>query len=182
MTVLDRLWREVEARSTNTEGYVVEIIDGKVIMTPQSPVRSNTIRNVTRQAERILGEQVPLVVDVAIDFPGETSSAPDITILDEGAQPRGKRYTCLDVIAAVEIVSTESDDNDYVTKVATYSRFGIETYLILDPFKKLCTLYEGSGATGYRRKTEYPYGAAVDLKLSDGREFTLDTSGLPVED
>ncbi|MCI3931334.1 Uma2 family endonuclease [Streptomyces sp. AN091965] len=180
MTVLDRLWRDVEAQ-TNIEGFVVEIIDGKVIMTPQSPAQSNTILNVVMQAHTIL-RGAPIVFDVGIDFPGETSTAPDITILDEDAEPRGKRYICQDVIAAIEVVSTESDDNDYVTKVAKYSRFGIETYLILDPFKKLCTLYEGSGATGYRKKTEYPYGATVDLALSDGRKFSLDTSGFPVED
>ncbi|MEI5099354.1 Uma2 family endonuclease [Streptomyces sp. PmtG] len=180
MTVLDRLWREVEAR-THIEGSVVEIIDGKVIMTPQGPVQSDTIYDVMTQARGALGK-MPIVFAVAIDFPGKTSLAPDITILDVGAQPHGKRYVFVDVLAAVEIVSTESDDNDYVTKVAKYSRFGIETYLILDPFKQLCTLYEGSSGTGYRKKTEHPYGASIDLKLSDGRTFTLDTSGFPVED
>ncbi|MEU2389726.1 Uma2 family endonuclease [Streptomyces sp. NPDC007369] len=180
MTVLDRLWRDVEAQ-TSIEGYVVEIIDGKVIMTPQSPAQSNTIRSVIRQAERALGEDVPLVFDVGIDFPGETSLAPDVAILDLDAQPRGKRYVFMDVVAAIEVVSTPADDNDYVTKVGKYSRFGIDTYLIIDPFTRTCTLYDGAGAAGYARKAEFAHGEVIDLSLSDGRKFSIDTSGFPVE-
>ncbi|MEV5505128.1 Uma2 family endonuclease [Streptomyces orinoci] len=180
MAVLDRLWREVETM-TPPEGYVVEIIDGRVIMTPQSPTQSNTIRSITRQAERALGEDVPLVFDVAIDFPGETSSAPDVSILDLDAQPRGKRYVCQDVVAAIEVVSSDSDDQDYVTKVAKYGRFGIETYLIIDPFKRVCTLYEGALPTGYAKRSEYAYGQVVEVDLVDGRKFVIDTSGFPVE-
>lgn len=180
MAVLDRLWRDLEAQ-TSIEGYVVEIIDGRVIMTPQSPNQSNTIRSVIRQAERALGEDVPMVFDVGIDFPGETSLAPDVAILDLDAQPRGKRYVYMDVIAAIEVVSTKDDVNDYVTKVAKYSRFGIETYLIIDPFKSVCTLYEGIGADGYGEPKEYAYGDMITLSLVDGRELTIDTSGFPAE-
>lgn len=180
MAVLDRLWRDVEAQ-THIEGYVVEIIDGKVIMTPQSPVQSNTIRSLIRQAERALGEDAPLVFDVGIDFPGETSLAPDMAILDVDAQPRGKRYVYMDVVAAIEVVSTEADPNDYVTKVAKYSRFGIETYLIIDPFTRVCTLHEGAGAETYAKSTEFAYGASVTMDLADGRKLTLDTGGFPGE-
>ncbi|AJC58346.1 Uma2 family endonuclease [Streptomyces sp. 769] len=180
MTVLDRIWRDVEAQ-TNIEGYVVEIIDGKVIMTPQSPVQSNTIRSLIRQAERELGEEVPLVFDVGIDFPGETSLAPDIAILDLDAQPRGKRYVYMDVVAVIEVVSTKDDPNDYGTKVAKYSHFGIETYLIVDPFTRICTLHEGSGPEGYGKSTAFAYGDVVTMDLADGRKFAVDTSGFPGE-
>ncbi|MFF9481095.1 Uma2 family endonuclease [Streptomyces sp. NPDC014733] len=180
MAVLDRLWRDVEAQS-RIEGYVVEIIDGKVIMTPQSPTQSNTIRSLIRQAERELGEEVPLVFDVGIDFPGETSLAPDLAILDLDAQPRGKRYVYMDVVAAIEVVSTAADTNDYVTKVAKYSRFGIETYLIIDPFTRVCTLHEGAVGAQYEKSSTYRYGDVVEMELADGRKFSIDTSGFPGE-
>ncbi|MGD3107231.1 hypothetical protein [Streptomyces sp. YGL11-2] len=81
MAVLDRLWREVEAR-THSEGYVVEIIGGKVI---------------------------------------------------------------------------------------------------IDPFTRACTLYEGSGADGYAKSTPFAYGDVVETDLADGRTFAVDTSGFPGE-
>ncbi|MER7029201.1 MULTISPECIES: Uma2 family endonuclease [Streptomyces] len=178
--VLDRLWRDIEARS-RTEGHVVEIIDGEVITAPRSPARSDTLRSLIRQAERELGEEVPLVFDVGIDFPGETSLAPDLAILDLDAQPRGKRYVYMDVVAAIEVVSTAADTNDYVTKVAKYSRFGIETYLIIDPFTRVCTLHEGAVGAQYEKSSTYRYGGVVEMELADGRKFSIDTSGFPGE-
>lgn len=174
-STLDRMWQEIE-QTGHPAGYVVEIIDGRVIMTPQSPVQSWTISNVQRQGEAIGIDPRRLVTDVAIDFPGETSAAPDLAILDEAAVPIGRRFSCLDVLAAVEVVSSESDANDYVTKVAKYARFGIATYLIVDPFRGVCTLHEKAEAEGYKQVTEYAYGETVPLRVTDGLTVELDTS------
>jgi hypothetical protein len=119
---------------------------------------------------------------VFVDFPGETSLAPDVAILVSDAGPHGNRYECTDVLAAVEFVSTEGDANDYVTKVAKYGRFGVAAYLIVDPFRAVCTLLEGPQPTGYKAKTEIPFGEPVALRLADGRDVDLDTSEFPVKD
>ncbi len=174
-STLDRMWREIEEVG-HPAGYVVEIIDGKVIMTPQSPVQSWTVTDVLGAAMAAGIDRRRLVNDVAVDFPGETSAAPDLAILDEAAVPIGRRYNCVDVLAAVEVVSARSDDNDYVTKVAKYARFGIDTYLIIDPFRGVCTLHEKAEATGYEQVTEYTYGRTVPLRVSDGLTVQLVTS------
>jgi Uma2 family endonuclease len=180
-STLDRMWQEIE-ETGHPAGYVVEIIDGKVIMTPQSPVQSWTVRNVDRQVEAAGIDPRRLVTDVAVDFPGETSAAPDLAILDEAAVPIGRRFSCLDVLAAVEVVSSESDANDYVTKVAKYARFGIATYLIIDPFRGVCTLHEKAEAEGYTKVAEYAYGETVPVRVQDGLTVELDTSSLLRED
>ncbi|TSB13896.1 Uma2 family endonuclease [Streptomyces benahoarensis] len=87
----------------------------------------------------------------------------------------------MDVVAAIEVVSTAADTNDYVTKVAKYSRFGIETYLIIDPFTRVCTLHEGAVGAQYEKSSTYRYGDVVEMELADGRKFSIDTSGFPGE-
>ena len=86
---------------------------------------------------------------------------------------------CTDVLAAVAFVSVDNDVNAYVTKVAKYGRFGIATYLIIDPFKQLCTLLEGPTPTGYAERAEIPFGEHVELRLADGRSIDIDTSDFP---
>ncbi|MFI8851364.1 Uma2 family endonuclease [Streptomyces sp. 891-h] len=170
------------ARDAVPEGYRVEIFDGEVIMTPQSPEQDwtvNEVRSAVRKAavprERVFG-------DVLVRFPGENDAAPDLTILAEGAERHGDSYDCMDVLAAVEVTSRPDDDKDYVRNVAKYARFGIELYLIADPFKKLCTLMTEPHATGYAKVKEIPYGEPLTLTLSSGERIEIDTSDFPVRD
>jgi hypothetical protein len=175
------MWQEIE-ETGHPAGYVVEIIDGKVIMTPQSPVQDWTIDDVRDMAKAAGIDRRRLASDVAVDFPGETSAAPGLAILDEAAVAIGRRYSCVDVLAAVEVVSSDSDANDYVTKVAKYARFGIATYLIIDPFRGVCTLHEKAEAEGYKQVTEYAYGETVPLRVEGGLTVDLTTSRFVRED
>ncbi|GAA1922415.1 Uma2 family endonuclease [Streptantibioticus ferralitis] len=178
MSILDDLRANPHA-DIKTEGYVIDVVDGRVIMTPQGPDRDDTIFDVRSQIRDQYGKSVKTASDVFVDFPGETSFAPDVAILDADAVRHGNRYVCTNVLAAVEFVSVENDVNDYVTKVAKYGRFGIATYLIIDPFKQVCTLLEGPTPTGYAERTEIPFGEHVELRLADGRSIDIDTSDFP---
>ncbi|GAB3970219.1 Uma2 family endonuclease [Streptomyces sparsus] len=91
----------------------------------------------------------------------------------------GDRYVCTDVLAVVEFVSIPDDPNDYVTKVAKYGRFGVASYVIVDPFRALCILLDEPRPSGYGRREETPFGERVELPLADGRTVTFDTSGFP---
>ncbi|WP_225848122.1 Uma2 family endonuclease [Streptomyces sp. HPF1205] len=178
MTVLDELWREIDT-TVKTEGFTIEILDGKVVMTPRIPEQDWTTVRIRQAAEGSGISFERLVSDVAIDFPDETSSAPDVSILDKGAHRRQNRFTCVDLLAAFEVVSRPGDPNDYVLKVEKYGRYGVGVYVIADPFTRLCTVFEQPTGSGYAERTEVPYGHSVEVRLRTGETFTVDTGTFP---
>ncbi|MBY8880184.1 Uma2 family endonuclease [Streptomyces sp. PLK6-54] len=163
----------------STEGFKIEILDGKVVMTPRTPEQDWTIDEIKSAARRTGLTRERLVSDVAIDFPDETSSAPDVAILDNGAHRTQNRFTCVDLLAAFEVVSRPGDPNDYVLKVEKYGRYGVGVYVVADPFTRICTVFEQPQGTGYGERTEVRYGESFDVRLSTGEAFTVDTGTFP---
>jgi len=51
---------------------------------------------------------------------------------------------------AIEIVSPDSVERDYVTKRDLYARFGVEEYWIIDPLEERVTLYRLGSGRKYR--------------------------------
>ncbi|SEO77912.1 Uma2 family endonuclease [Actinacidiphila rubida] len=181
MTVLDELWREIDA-TVKTEGFKIEILDGKVVMTPQSPEQDWTIDEIKSAVRKAGIAFNRLVSKVAIDFPDETSSAPDVSVLDKDAHRNQNRFTCIDLLAAFEVVSRPGDRNDYVIKVEKYGRYGVGVYVIADPFTRVCTLFEKPNGSGYGERTELPYGESFMVRLATGESFTVDTGTFPVKE
>ncbi|WP_330293827.1 Uma2 family endonuclease [Streptomyces sp. NBC_00576] len=164
------------------EGYKVEIFGGRVIMTPRSAEQDWTasdIRDAAKAAgiarERVFG-------NVLVTFPGENDAAPDLTIVDFNAERRKNSYSCLDVLAVVEVPSEPEDEKDYVRNVQKYGRFGIDFYMIADPFKKTVTLLSEPHASGYGRTVETPYGEPVSFTLATGERVKVDTSTFPTRE
>ncbi|RCG20905.1 Uma2 family endonuclease [Streptomyces diacarni] len=168
------------ARGAVPEGYTVEIFDGEVIMTPQSPEQDVTVAEARYAVWQTPIGRDRVFSDVLVRFPGENDAAPDLVILAEEAERRGNSYNCTEVLAALEVPSRPDDDKDYVRNVAKYARFGVDLYVIADPFKKLCTLMTEPYATGYAKVEEIPYGEPLRLTLSTGERVEIDTSAFPV--
>ncbi|MFD5318090.1 Uma2 family endonuclease [Streptomyces sp. NPDC127098] len=72
-----------------------------------------------------------------------------------------------------EVLSRNNKGSDLVDKVEVYARFGIDLYLIIDPFKGWCTLHSDPREEGYATSTESPFGDRVALPEPVG--FSLDT-------
>ncbi|WP_406172609.1 Uma2 family endonuclease [Streptomyces sp. NBC_00996] len=144
-------------------GYKIELFDGRVIMTPQSRERDWTVSDVKDavKAAGIARERV--FGDVLVTFPGENDAAPDLTIVGCDAERRKNSYSCIDVLAVVEVPSEPEDEKDYVRNVQKYGRYGIDFYMIADPFKKMVTLMSEPHASGYGRAAEIPYGQTVSF-------------------
>lgn len=173
---------ELIERGAVPEGYKVEVFDGRVIMTPKSPEQDWTVSDVKDavKASGIVRERV--FGDVLITFPGENDGAPDLTIIDSNAERRKNSYSCLDVLAVVEVPSEPEDEKDYVRNVRKYGRFGIDVYMIADPFKKMVTLMSEPHASGYGRVVEIPYGDPVGFTLATGERVVIDTGTFPTRD
>jgi Uma2 family endonuclease len=172
MSVQDDLCHVATRAAEEFEGFKVEVVGGQIVMSPQSEVRSWTIRRVQNSAELAGIAEERLISDVLVHFPGEPPRAPDVAILEDGAAPS---YSYEDLLVVVEIVSTKDDDNDYSTKLQQYARFGVPTYLIIDPFRATCTLLTRPKNTEYATREDYAYGETVTLHLTDGNTVRIPT-------
>lgn len=64
--------------------------------------------------------------------------------------------------------------------VRKYGRFGIDLYIIADPFTKIVTLMSEPHAAGYGGGTkEIPYGESPVFTLATGERVEVDTSTFP---
>ena len=172
MSVLDDLQRVAERAAEEFEGFKIEVVGDQVVMTPQSEIQSWTVRRVQNAAEASGVAEERLLSDVLIQFSGEPSRAPDVTILENGAQAP---FDHEDVLAAVEVVSAKDDDNDYSVKLRQYARFGIPVYLVIDPFRAECLLLTRPVGEDYASRERYAYGQTIDLRLEDGSVVHLPT-------
>lgn len=53
--------------------------------------------------------------------------------------------------------------------------YGIDFYMIVDPFKKAVTLMSEPHASGYAQVVEIPYGQPVSFTLATGERVKIDT-------
>ncbi|MEC4017060.1 Uma2 family endonuclease [Streptomyces sp. H27-D2] len=175
MTVQDDILCQVAERAAaEFEGFKIEVVGGQIVMTPRSDVQSWTILDVQMAAMSAGIDKGRLLSDVLLQFPGEPPRVPDVTILEDGAVAP---YAYGDALAAIEIVSTKDDDNDYAVKLRQYARFGVPTYLVIDPFRGECTLLTRPKGDGYAAREVFAYGETVTLRLSDGSSVAIPTDG-----
>ncbi|MEU5645754.1 Uma2 family endonuclease [Streptomyces milbemycinicus] len=168
----DILWQTAERAAGEFEGFKIEVVGDRIVMTPQSSIQSWTILDVQVAAMSSGIDKSRLLSDVMIQFPGEPPRVPDVTILEEGA---AEPFSYDDVLAAIEIVSTKNDGNDYEIKVRQYARFGIPICLIIDPFLGQCTLLTRPKDDTYASRDDYTYGETVTLHLADGSKVDIPT-------
>lgn len=169
----DILWQAAERAAAQFEGFKIEVVGGHIVMTPQSSIQSWTILDVQMAAMTAGIDKSRLLSDVLIQFPGEPPRVPDVTILEEGA---AEPYSYEDILAAVEIVSAKNDGNDYEVKVQQYARFGVPSYLIIDPFLGKCTLLTRPKGDSYASRDEYTYGETITLRLADDSSVDIPTN------
>lgn len=168
----DSLQNAIDRISSVIKGFKIEAVGDRIIMTPQSSVQSLTIFDV-RDAVVAAGiNRERVLSDVEFTFPGEPKRCPDVSIIEDGAtEPLSHE----DLLAAIEIVSSRNDKNDYAIKVQQYAHFGVPVYVIIDPFRGECELLTCPGDDAYASRRTYKYGDTVPLRLADGSEISIPT-------
>ncbi|GHF52176.1 MULTISPECIES: Uma2 family endonuclease [Streptomyces] len=173
MTVQDDFLREtIERAAAVFEGFKIEAVGDRIVMTPQSDIQGWTVRRILNAIEDSGIDEDRFLADVLIRFPGEAPRCPDVAIMEEGAE---KPYSHEALLAAVEVVSTKQDANDYEIKVRQYARFGVPAYLIVDPFEGVCHLLSLPEGDEYTSCRKFTYGATVTLNLADGSKVEIPT-------
>ncbi|MBE1598138.1 Putative restriction endonuclease [Streptomyces sp. 1222.2] len=111
---LDEMFERLEKMPV-PEGYKVEIVEGTIYMSPQRDAHWQTIRRIVRELDNHFGDDVHVVSDVRIDFPGPLNGyCPDVAKLRDDAEKDARdhwRYEDIEFIA--EVISTDTARNDY---------------------------------------------------------------------
>ncbi|MGV9402486.1 Uma2 family endonuclease [Streptomyces sp. NPDC003667] len=173
-------WFERLERMPVPEGFRVEIVGGNVFMTPQRNTHWQIIRRVLRALEQRFGEDVMVLSDVRIDFPGhENGFCPDIAMLKESAEPdAGGRWCHEDVQFVAEVVSRGTAVNDYGPKRIAYADAEVPVYLIADPYQGRCHVHTDPKEGDYARVTRVDFGTDVDL-TGTVADLVLKTDAFP---
>lgn len=176
---LDDMFERLEKMPV-PEGYKVEIVEGAVCMSPQRTVRWRTVFLLIKVLMGRFGEDVNLVSDVRIDFPGHRNGfAPDLVKFRDGATPdaRGRRSP-KDVEFIAEAVSKDTGFNDCGPKKTAYALAGVPVHLIADPYAGECRLFTQPKDGTYLSDTSIAYGGEVDM-TSTPLGLTLKTDDFP---
>ncbi|MEV8475204.1 Uma2 family endonuclease [Streptomyces sp. NPDC051173] len=169
---IDSLQNAIDRIASVIKGFKIEAVGDRIIMTPQSSVQSLTIFDVRDAALAAGVDRERVLSDVEFTFPGEPKRCPDVSVIEGGATDP---LSYEDLLAAVEIVSSKNDKNDYAIKVQQYAHFGVPLYLIIDPFRGECDLLTRPEGDTYASRELYKYGDTVPLRLTDGSSVDIPT-------
>ncbi|MDX2555861.1 Uma2 family endonuclease [Streptomyces stelliscabiei] len=161
---LDEMFERLEKMPV-PEGYKVEIVEGTIYMSPQRDAHWQTIRRIVRELDNHFGDDVHVVSDVRIDFPGPLNGyCPDVAKLRDDAEKDARdhwRYEDIEFIA--EVISTDTARNDYGPKKTAYALAEVPVYLIADPCVGKCRLFTQPKDGDYISDLSITYGGDVDM-------------------
>jgi Uma2 family endonuclease len=164
------------------EGIRVELLDGRLVMSPPPTVRHNDavwwlveelFEVATRNRWRLL-QTTAVHIEATRDRP-----QPDLVVAPRSAlQYDDHELYAHGVLLVAEVVSPSSRHDDREFKRDAYARGGAPLYLLIDPHKaeKSVTLFSDPHPDGYRSRTRVPFGDEITLPEPFG--IVLDTAGL----
>jgi len=164
------------------EGLRVELLDGRLVMSPPPTVQHNDavwwlvealFEAATQNGWRLL-QTTAVHVEATRDRP-----QPDLVVAPRGApQYDDHELHAHGVLLVAEVVSPSSRHDDREFKRDAYARGRVPLYLLIDPHKgeRSVTLFSDPHPEGYRSRTRVPFGDEIALPEPFG--IVLDTRGL----
>jgi Uma2 family endonuclease len=164
------------------EGIRVELLDGRLVMSPPPTVRHNqavwwlvgALFDLARRNGWDLLQTTAVHIEPTRDRP-----QPDLVVAPRGApQYDDHELYAHGVLLVAEVVSPKSGHDDREFKRDAYARGGVPLYLLIDSHKadKSVTLFSDPRPDGYRSRTRVPFGDQIALPEPFG--IVLDTAGL----
>ncbi|WP_035798156.1 Uma2 family endonuclease [Kitasatospora mediocidica] len=160
------------------EGYRVELLNGEIILSPSGkPLHWKIQLSLIQQFS--LHSQWQIAAEQTVRHPGYSDEPqPDFFAMPaEASVDLEGTYRADHVSLVAEVLSRSTKATDLMTKVEVYARFGIPLYLIVDPFKRRCTLHSVPASEGYTDTVHVDFGHPIPLPEPFG--FAIDTSAFP---
>ncbi|MFE7778043.1 Uma2 family endonuclease [Streptomyces sp. NPDC057445] len=149
------------------------------MMAPVGP-HELTAARVSRRLEKVMPDEILAhtgTPDVE-DEPEGIMRHPDIMVIAEADMEVQGSFDPRTLVAAVEIVSRTSPDNDWVGKMRDYPLLGIPVYVIFDPRTGsgavLSDIHRTPDGPRYATRKDFVYGE--DVTIAD---WTISTDNLP---
>jgi Uma2 family endonuclease len=164
------------------EGLRVELLDGRLVMSPPPTVGHNqavwwlvtALFDVARRNGWALLQTTAVHIEATRDRP-----QPDLVVAAPGTpQYDDHELYAHGVLLVAEVVSPSSGHDDREFKRDLYARGRVPLYLLIDPQQeeKSATLFSDPHPDGYRSRTRVPFGEPITLPEPFG--IVLDTGGL----
>lgn len=169
------------------EGYKVEVLGGKIYVTPApTPLHNLAVELVYDQLRDALqdGRRPHAGSSVAPEpDPGEPEASeyaiPDLMVVDRKELLRARPILPASVVdMAVEVVSPSTPRKDREILPEVYASWGIPLYMVIDPRYGALAVHSGLVGGEYRLKGTYRFSEPVPLP-SPLEGLTLATSELP---
>lgn len=166
------------AESMDVPGYRVEVIRGKIVVSPWSRPYYYRVMKLLRERLR---PHLPdgHGVDTSpflFAFPqAGRAYGPDLTVADEDAYETTARHVdgaALSLVA--ELTSTSTRDADWEEKLSVYGRL-VPVYLLLDMQQQEVSVYWDPSPHGYHARRTVAFGEPLPVPEPFG--FDLDTTG-----
>jgi Uma2 family endonuclease len=165
------------------EGFKAEIIDGRIVLSPQREEHNHISRMIVRAYVEKYGWGQPMLEDVRINFPGmDVGYAPDVAFPRPGAQRADNdKFDARDLDFVAGVVSPDSRKSDYGRKSDVYAAEGIPTYLIVDDATGWCELRQVPREGRYTQNQLYKFGERIAIEAG-AAPFEVDTSTFSLRD
>jgi Uma2 family endonuclease len=165
------------------DGFTAEIIDGRIVLSPQRLEHNHISRMIVRAYVERYGWGRPMMEDVRVNFPGkEVGYAPDVASPREGAKlADNDKFDAGDLDFVAEVVSPDSRKSDYGRKSDAYAAEGIPAYLIVDDATGWCELRQAPREGQYTQSRRYKFGEHIAIEAGE-TSFVVDTATFSLGD
>jgi Uma2 family endonuclease len=159
------------------DGFTAEIIDGRIVLSPQREEHNHISRMIVRAFVERYGWDRPMLEDVRVNFPGkEVGYAPDVAFpRQEATRADNDKFDARDLDFVAEVVSPDSGKSDYGRKSDAYAAEGIPAYLIVDDATGWCELRQAPREGQYTQVRRFRFGDRVEVEAG-GTSFVVETA------
>lgn len=155
------------------EGQRAELIDGQIYgMAPVMRIHQHLLMNLSALIHRYIQKKkgaclvYPAPFAVFLNQDNHNYVEPDISVIcDKSKLDEDGCHGAPDWI--IEIVSQSSKARDYMTKLFKYRTAGVREYWIVDPEKKMVSVY------GFEKDTVEHYNFSADVPVGIYNGFTI---------
>ncbi|TLG13433.1 Uma2 family endonuclease [Nocardia cyriacigeorgica] len=173
--------REIAEQIERATGLHVEILGGKLVMSPTPRGKhAGTIRRLRQQLEAGIVDGLAAYEVSSIAMPGDEDDycTPDLVVLpDSWDQDDSWLADPADVELAVEVISKSEKSHTISGKNGWYAAAGVRMLLVVDPRFGRWALYSSPKSGEYPAPVLGEYGTPIMLPAPFG--FTVDTGCLP---
>lgn len=170
---------ELSEQMNVPDGYHVEIIAGRIVVSPTPQLgHAKIVRRLEEALEPALppGTDYYQNVTIVVADTGE-QYVPDLLVLPADIPDDQWRFDAGMCLLVVEVTSPKDPETDRNMKLRGYATAGVPLYLLIDVDRRSVTLFSLPSESTYRKKLWIEHGEKIHLP--EPFDVTIDTAEFP---